>query len=262
MNMATKRTYTGINVILLYLTDYIDPYWATFVQIKKLGGSVKKGERSTQIVYTEFIIKHRETKKKITYAEFKALSKEERSHYRFNKFFRYHYVFNIAQTEGISIKDLESIEAFNDPILACEDIINGFDDRPEIECRRIAPAYYPTLDKIKMPKISSYETSEFFYGTLFHEMVHSTGHPNRLDRDSLNNFDAFGTEVYSKEELVAEIGSCFLKAKTSIDHKCMNNSIAYINGWISALKNDKTLIIQAASEAQKAFNLIINNKGA
>ena len=94
------------------------------------------------------------------------------------------------------------------------------------------------------------------------KLVHSSGHPKRLDRDGLKGSASFGSETYSFEELIAEIGACFLRTKCGIETKSLHNSVAYINSWIKVLENDKTFIFKAASDAQKAFNFILNKEAS
>lgn len=99
---------------------------------------------------------------------------------------------------------------------------------------------------------------EEYYSTLFHEFIHSTGHSNRLHRDGITSATAhFGSEEYSKEELVAEIGASMLTGLAGFVDITFDNSTAYIQSWLRNLKNDKTLIVKAASQAQKAVDYIL-----
>ena len=98
---------------------------------------------------------------------------------------------------------------------------------------------------------------EEYYSTLFHELTHATGHPARLNRSTLMDFERFGDQNYSREELVAEMGAAFLCGITGIENKTINNSAAYLANWLDALKNDSRLVLVAASQAQKAADLIL-----
>ena len=121
-------------------------------------------------------------------------------------------------------------------------------------------AYYrPSMDSIHMPAMSTFHGAGEYHATLFHELSHSTGHSSRLDRDSLETPAPFGSEIYSREELVAEFGAAFLCAHAGI-HGTENNSAAYIAGWSKALRADKRLVIQAASQGQRAADYIVGGE--
>ena len=263
MNILTKRSYSGINILLLGLQDeYNYSLWGTFNQIRKLGGKVRKGERSTEIVFSEFVIRNKKSKRKITFEEYKKLSKAEQENYIMFRLLKIHRVFNIDQTEDIDLNSLGIDQKINDPISACEDLLHRFKDKPSIHFRNSQPCYIPSLDKIQMPDLNAYESNAEFYGTLFHEIVHSAGHPKRLNREGLKSNASFGSKTYSFEELIAEIGACFLRTKCGIESNSLDNSVAYINSWIKVLENDNTFIFKAASEAQKAFNFILNKEAS
>ena len=198
MNMATKRSYSGINILLLGLQDdYNYSFWGTFNQIRKLGGKVRKGEKSTEIVFSEFVIRHKQSKRKITFEEYKKLSKSMQDNYTMFRLLKIHRVFNIAQTEDIDLKSLGIDQKINDPISECEELLHNFKDQPSIHFRNSQPCYIPSLDKIQMPDLNAYESNAEFYGTLYHELVHSTGHPKRLDREGLKSNASFGSKTYS-----------------------------------------------------------------
>jgi antirestriction protein ArdC len=108
-----------------------------------------------------------------------------------------------------------------------------------------------------MPERTCFESVEEYYSTLFHELAHSTGHPTRLNRSSLTDFERFGDCNYSREELVAEMGAAFLSGITGIENTTINNSAAYLANWLDALKSDSRLVLVAASQAQKAADLIL-----
>jgi antirestriction protein ArdC len=116
--------------------------------------------------------------------------------------------------------------------------------------------YRPASDVVGMPLKSVFNSSEEFYSTLFHELTHSTGHESRVGREGIQNLNSFGSESYSKEELVAELGASMLCAVTGIAPATLENSAAYLNSWITRLKGDSKLILSAASAAQKAADYI------
>jgi antirestriction protein ArdC len=148
-----------------------------------------------------------------------------------------------------------------------ESIISDYTDREQVILNIILGsdrAYYqPSIDTVVLPDIKQFDSAENYYSTAFHEFVHSTGHKNRLDRISKQKSHSFGSQDYSREELVAEIGSCYLNNIVGIDNNSVFvNSLAYLNSWLKALKDDNRMIVIAASQAQKAVNYIMNIKDA
>lgn len=236
VNWTTQKPYRGINTLLLPPGEY-----ATFKQVSEAGGKVKKGERGHIVVFWRWIEKEDEEtgeKEKIP-------------------FLRYYKVFEInTQCEGLESKRKE-LHFDHDPIAEAEKIVEGYRDRPEIRYQSGRAYYVPALDFISVPPLNDYPKVEEFYSTLFHEMVHSTGHKNRLGRPGIETAAEFGSETYSKEELVAEIGTAMLCAMCGIDNSTIENSAAYIGGWLQKLKNDPRLIIRAAGQAQKAADYIL-----
>ncbi len=101
-----------------------------------------------------------------------------------------------------------------------------------------------------------------YYATLFHELVHATGHEKRLKRLSILERNGFGSDPYCKEELIAELGSAFLCGHADIVDRTIDNSAAYLAGWLKQLQNDRTLIVYAAAQAQKAADFILDRKFA
>jgi len=122
-------------------------------------------------------------------------------------------------------------------------------------------AYYDVeRDYINMPKKKSFKTVEGYYATLFHELVHSTGSEKRLNRNTIIEMVEFGSEPYSIEELIAELGCAYLCFYAGISRGEIKNSAAYISGWLKTLKNDKKFIVQASGNAQRAVDYILNIK--
>lgn len=245
-NAITKRPYRGLNVMLLAMQGYECPEWATYKQIEEKGGHVRKGEKSTAIVFWKF-------------SKFKEKDAKGEEIERQTAFTRYYRVFNLEQCEGIEWEKPEPGEAV-DSIAEAERIVDGFSGKPEILWKIGDRACYaPFLDQVTMPKREQFETSEDLYATLFHELVHSTGHENRLGRSTVGK-SYFGSHEYSKEELIAEIGAAFLCSKAGIVQKTLDNSAAYIKHWLKALKDDANMVVMAAAQAQKAFDLILGVK--
>jgi antirestriction protein ArdC len=240
------------------MTDYEIPYFATFNQIKQLGGRVKEGEISTEIIFWDIRVSHKETKEPISQDEYLALTKEQKSSYQVRPFGRFYSVFNIVQCEGLEIPKPMRELPLNQKMELCEQVVVGFKNKPDIQFKPGVACYIPSLDEVRMPELNAYRDSESFYATLFHELGHSTGHHARLNRPGVSGPIEFGSQEYSAEELIAEISASFLCAHCQIENKVIDNSVAYLNSWISKLSNDKYMIVKAASEAQKAFNLIVN----
>jgi len=116
--------------------------------------------------------------------------------------------------------------------------------------------YRPSTDSITLPHMAQFSATAEYYSTLFHEMTHSTGHKSRLDRLEKTAF--FGTEAYSKEELIAEIGAAALVNHAGLETpESFRNNAAYVQNWLQVLKNDKRFIVSAAGKAEKAVNLIL-----
>jgi len=107
-----------------------------------------------------------------------------------------------------------------------------------------------------MPSRTAFESQAEYYSTLFHELTHSTGHAKRLAREGFDTPQKFGSESYSREELIAEMGSAMLCGVAGIEQNTLANSAAYLKTWIARLKADSKLIISAASAAQKAADYI------
>jgi len=238
-NLVSGKPYRGINILLLSLQDHGSAYWATFKQIKQAGGSVAKGSKSTPVVYWNM----------------KEVEDKETGEKKEVPFMRYYRAFNLDQTEGIEKPEEEQNEV--EPLEACENIVTGMPDKPAIFHNGMNRAYYsPVRDAIHLPLKSKFVSSGEYYSTLFHELIHSTGHSSRLNRKGITEMTSFGSEKYSKEELIAEIGSAFLCGQARIENKTINNSAAYVQSWLKELKSDKKLVVIAAAQAQKAVDWI------
>ena len=241
-NLVSKKAYRGVNVLLLADTSFSSPWWLTFKQAKQLGGTVRKGEKSTIVVFWKMLAK-KQTKEQ----------QEKGTKAGFIPMLRYFRVFNSEQCDGLKIP-AEDQKAVN-PIQDCESLVSSMPYAPKIEHGGDRACYSPSPDRVKMPVRNSFNSPEGYYSTMFHELVHSTGHKSRLDRGFSADPQPFGSEDYSKEELVAEVGAAMLCGVVGIENT-ISNSAAYLKSWLGALRNDSKLIVCAAAKAQKAADCI------
>lgn len=243
------RHYRGINAFLLALQSdfngWEQPLFLTFKQAKELGGKVRKGEKSTMVVFWKVLVP------KEYLANPDACPPEEK-----RWMLRYYRVFNVAQVDGLPPRAVPQIEE-NDhsPIGACEEIVANMPNAPRISTGASRASYIPAFDRVMIPALAAFDTAEAHYSVMFHELTHSTGHDSRLSRQGAFEGN-FGSEPYAKEELVAELGAAFLCARAGIAPATIEESAAYIAGWLKRLREDKTLIVSAASAAQRAADFI------
>jgi len=250
-NYLTKRGYHGINLLLLSMDKHQSSEFVTFRQVRGLKESVKKGSRADMVVF--FRRYEVEARDKDGTLELDKETGEPKKELRFT--LRYYNVFNLDQTT-IPLPDYGNGKR----IKKCEDILKDIPNLPVIKEGGDMAAYNPKLDLLRIPSKREFKDRENYYSSIFHELVHATGHETRLNRKDFKG-NGFSSEKYSKEELVAEIGASFLCALCGIENKTINNSAAYIQGWLKRLNNDSTLIISASAQAQKAVDYILGTKG-
>lgn len=242
--------YRGINVLILWGTaeerGYRAPTWMTFKQALELGGSVRKGEKGTAIVFF----------KKLTITEKNDAGEDQDKQI---PMLRTYVVFNVEQIEGLPASyypaEVELVggkdrdEAAEAALRSCgADIREGGDKA----------FYVPSHDYVQMPTFDRFKSTSGFLATLAHELCHWTGHNTRLDRSQKN---AFGSKDYAAEELVAEIGAAFIGARLGIVGEHIDNHAAYLASWLKALRNDKRAIFRAAALAQTAADMVLANAG-
>lgn len=242
-NLVTERPYRGINFWLLLCRKDSLPFYLTFEQAKSLGGTIRKGEKSTMVVFWK-LLKHKDK------------AEEE----KVVPLLRYYNVFNISQIDGIDGKKIPTTEAFDhefSPVTEAESLIAQWQDRPLIMPDGNSAFYDPLSDAVSIPNPRSFFNDSRYYSTLFHELVHSTGHNKRLGRHAKIKDHKFGSQDYSQEELVAELGAAYLCGITGIEQDTIQNNAAYIKSWIRTFKNDPKVLVLAAAQAQRAVDYIM-----
>lgn len=253
-NLVSKRPYRGMNIFLLSSLGFGSPYFLSFKQVKELGGSIRKGEKASLVVFSKWI-EAKDDKGNIMV--------DEAGIVRRVPILKYYYVFNVLQCEKIpenKIPKHEVMERTFNPIKQAETIVKVMPKRPAILYEEKRAYYSPINDTVHMPKRELFHSDEELYSTLFHELVHATGHESRLKRSGIFDSTFYGDNQYSREELVAEMGAAFLCTMSGIENKTIDNSANYINSWLQRLKNDRKLVVIAAGSAQKACDFILNRK--
>jgi len=251
-NLLNRIPYKGINMILLSGFNFERNLFLTFNQIKSISASIEKGTKPIPVVFWKW--------PKPEKIEDETLYETEEDK-KIKPILRYYSVFNISQIKNIPERLIPPIEIVeNDPIESCSLIVEKMQNRPEIQFIDQEAYYSPSLDVVNVPEIKHFDSSESYYATLFHELIHSTGHQKRLNRKEGMESISFGSEAYSNEELVAEIGACFLQAHAGISAKNIENNAAYVNGWLQRLKKDSRFIVFASSNAQKAADYILSTQ--
>jgi antirestriction protein ArdC len=247
-NYNSNRPYRGINVFLLAFAGYESPYWLTFKGAQSAGGQVRKGERSTLIVFWKRLLVE---------------DKEKPGEKKAIMFLRYYRVFNVEQCDGIdptrgageqpeedtfdhdSIEDAESITA---------DYF-GREGAPTLTHGGNVAYYAPGRDVVNVPDLERFEKTEEYYSATFHEMTHSTGHESRLARKGVAQVG--GNHDYADEELVAEMGAAMLCGVAGIAPAVLDNAAAYIDHWRKKISDDPKLVVNAAARAQKAADFVL-----
>ncbi len=248
--------YQGINILLLWSAamtrGYSNPYWMTYRQADELGGQVRKGEKGNLVVHAgTFTPKDGETGEPVTNSDGEEASR---------RYLKRYVVFNVEQIDGLDMAKypVPVVEIKNrdqrDP-----DLDAAFARYPVTYREGGGSAFYDDrADCIQMPAFADFVSGNAFYATLAHEGIHSTGHPDRLDRDSLRKY-ADSKEIRAFEELIAEIGAAMLCAQLGMEPTEREDHAAYIADWLKALRNDKRAIFRAASAAQTASELILSH---
>ena len=242
---TTGKPYSLLNQMLLGRPgEYL-----TFNQCQKEGGKVKKGEKAHMVVFWKWIEQE----------------DEETGEKKEIPFLRYYNVFHIDQCEGISAKHTTPTQLPDgaEALEEAQEIIYAYLERESVKLiheEGDRAFYRPSTDEVVLPIRKQFVSTAEYYSTAFHELTHSTGHPSRLNRLTSPAF--FGSEAYSKEELVAEIGASALVNHVGLETSTsLRNNVAYIQNWLKVLRDDKRFIVSASGKAEKAVNLILGSVG-
>lgn len=243
-NLVSKHPYRGVNVFMLHAGGYSSPWWLTYRQAQHLGGSVRKGERGTTVVYWQPIVRDHDDDAHVPAR-------------RRGVMLRTYTVFNVEQCERIEAPGTATTTC--SPIEEAERILAAMPNPPQIRHGGAAAYYRPRADIVQLPAREAFASPEVYYSVAFHEFTHATGHASRLDRPTVSSevLPAFGSPDYSKEELIAEMGAAFLCAVAGIETHTLDNAAAYIAGWLRALRDDTRLVVGAAAHAQRAADYIL-----
>ena len=215
-----------------------DPRWLTYRQAEAARGHVRRGEHGTRVVLWKWIERK------------DSADPEQPERYPLLRLFT---VFNVAQCSGVELPPVEGGDC-PDPLERAEAIVSGYVDGPALH-QDVDSAYYiPSRDEVHLPPRDAFGDAHGYYATLFHELAHSTGHPRRLAREGYQTAARFGSDVYSREELVAEFAAAFLGSEAGIDPSRVEQSAAYIASWLKALEDDRRLAVVAAGQAQRAVD--------
>ena len=235
-NLASGRTYSGINIPILWhaakTAGYSDPAWMTYRQALALNANVRKGEKGTHIVFTR-----------------KLTVKKEEDEERQISMLRSYTVFNVAQIDGLPPTIVTPEDA--PPLL--DDNAQRFIEATRADIRHggSRACFVPSLDIIQLPQHADFSTIESYFGTALHELGHWSGHETRLNRDLKNRF---GSRAYAAEELIAELTSAFLCAHLGVNGELRHAS--YIENWLELLKEDNRAIFTASSKASQASDFL------
>jgi antirestriction protein ArdC len=241
-NLFSQHAYRGINVWLLTAMGLPSPFWATFQQVKAAGGRVRTGAHGVPVVFWR-VYDH-------TDPETGAADK------RF--VLRQYTVFNASQLDGVAIPEITVLAHRFTPIERCAYLVEAMPQHPTILHGHPRACYTPATDTLHLPHPTCFHSPEAYYATVWHELIHSTGHRSRLNRPTLTDPCRFGDPTYAKEELVAEMGAAYLGGVCGIANATLDNSAAYLQSWMRVLRHDATLLVHAAAQAQKAADYIQN----
>jgi antirestriction protein ArdC len=250
MNPTSGKPYRGGNVIQLMMSgmksSYEDPRWLTYRQAQENGWQVWKGEKGTQIEFWQF--------PKGKSEDFEESKSVEQDIGRDKPIYRVYTVFNASQIDGIP-RHVPRVRQEWEANSSAETILQNSGARI-IHDQADRAFYSRSTDSIYLPPRGAFDSAGNYYGTALHELVHYSGAPGRLNRETLNESYRFGDPNYAKEELRAELASVFIMAERGIPHN-PDSHAAYLSSWIKTLQDDRHEIFRAARDAHRAADLII-----
>ncbi|MFN0276750.1 MAG: ArdC family protein [Chitinophagales bacterium] len=252
-NPITNTRYKGINLLLLSISSWISGYyvnnWFTLNQVNQKEGKVKKGEHSTPIIFADKMFIHNSTGKIIYQVHYEELKPKQQEEYNKRWFNRAYHVFNVAQVDIQGYEECDAIPKISlvEIDSAAESLV--LSSNAVVDNRTINKAYYDRVaNSISIPKREQFNGTGDYYSTIFHELIHWTGHETRLNRLQSTSFES---EHYAFEELVAELGAAYLCAYFGYD-KMMTTNADYLRLWLKTMKEEPTFVLKAAGAAQKA----------
>jgi antirestriction protein ArdC len=269
LNIKSKKPYRGINPILLATEGYASPWWGSFNQWAEACGAVRAGKEWQNPDGTKWAGLAGQTSATVIFWKQIFVDTDEispRTGQPAKKripMLRYYSVFNAEQVAGVPERfapaEAPEPPSHDEQMLRALEIHKAYIDRAGLDFTEHGDrAYYNLHNGIHVPPLGSYEDEAEYWSTVFHEDTHSTGHPSRLNRPGIEHFDHFGSQKYSKEELVAEMGAAMLMATAGIETTAtFENSAAYIASWLQKLASEPKWVIQAGAQAQKAVDHIL-----
>ncbi len=242
-NLATRKAYRGRNALFLGLaaTTKGSPWFLTYKQAAALGGHVRRGSKGYPVVYWN--VGTREVEGPDGELETRRVPP------------RVAHVFSVHDVDGIE-DQIPPEGQRHAPHLEADHLVSLMPNAPRIEYGHPKAFYVPARDVVCMPDRGLFDREADFQAVRFHELTHSTGHPSRLNRDTLVQAGSFGSYAYSREELVAEMGAGMLCALLGLENEVVNQNAAYLSSWHAELKKDPAALIWAANRAQNAVDAI------
>ncbi len=242
--------YRGINPLVLGCQGYESPLWLTFRQVTLLGGRVRRAERGTPVLFWKW-------------PERAADTDDGREQRRPAPLVRFYQVWNLQQTDGVEAPACAAVTVVDPARASADSVVSGMPAPPVIRHDGATRAFYrPSTDSVHLPPREAFHDADGYRATLFHELVHSTGHPTRLARPAVTDGALFGDHAYSEEELVAEIGAAYLCAHVGIAERTLENSAAYVASWLRVLRDDRSLLLRAAQHAQRGVDYVLGSVAA
>jgi antirestriction protein ArdC len=251
-SVSSGKTYQGINVLVLAFAaidaGYASPYWATYKQWGECGAQVRRGEKSATVLLFRELNVEREQDGEVTTDRVPLA--------------RAFHLFNAAQVDNVPEKYLTR-PASDKTLAGPQEVVDAYLSHGGPKLQYVPgdrAVYHPATDTITLPERGQFRTPEGYYNVAYHECAHSTGAKSRLDRPGITTFDhkdrKWGDATYAREELVAQTGSAMLCAETGVEAD-PDNDAAYVQSWLKVIKDEPKILVQAASQATRAADLVL-----